>query len=155
MAVSKRYLLIEKDIMIKLFKYIGLSASLSIACVQGAAAANDLFRCDRTYASDRGFKESLRGNSAFLNRTFPLELKIVIAENRSWAASYYGIQLNRGKNEKKYDVIRTKNGFQISGQKLRTTGEITVIFRQGGKKMGSPASYQCDKPKKTNWVPKD
>jgi len=141
--------------MFGLVRYIGLSVCLGIASVQGAAAANDFFRCDRTYASDQGFKESLRGNSAALNKMFPLELKIVIAENRSWAASYYGIKRNRAKNDKKFDIIATPNGFKINGQQLRTSGEITITFTQAGKKMASPARYSCDKPKKTSWFPKD
>ena len=141
--------------MVGLVRYIGLSLFLSIASAQGVAAANDFFRCDRTYASDHGFKESLKGDAAALNKMFPLELKIVIAENRSWAASYYGIKRNRAKNDKKFDIIATENGFKINGQQLRATGEITITFNQAGKKMGLPARYLCDKPKKTSWYPKD
>ena len=74
--------------MFGLVRYIGLSVCLGIASVQGAAAANDFFRCDRTYASDQGFKESLRGDAAALNKMFPLELKIVIA-------SFMGYLINK------------------------------------------------------------
>jgi len=141
--------------MFRLVRYILLSVCLGVASVQVAAAANDFFRCDRTYASDQGFKESLRGDAAALNKMFPLELKIVIAENRSWAASYYGIKRNRAKNDKKFDIIAMPNGFKINGQQLRTTGEITINFNQAGKKMGLPARYLCDKPKKTRWEPEN
>ena len=113
-----------------------MSALLGIASVQGVAAANDFFRCDRTYASDHGFKNSMKNNAAALNRMYPLELKIVIAEDRSWAASYYGVHRNRSKNARKFDIITTKNGFQIHGKALRTTGEINITFNQGGKKQG-------------------
>jgi len=141
--------------MFRLVRYILLSVCLGVASVQGAAAANDFFRCDRTFASDQGFKESLRGDAAALNKMFPLELKIVIAENRSWAASYYGIKRNRTKNNKKFDIITTRNGFTINGKQLRTTGKIIITFQEAGKKMASPARYLCDKPKKTSWFPKD
>ena len=141
--------------MKKLFTYIGLSVFLSVISAQGVAAANDSFRCDRTYASDHGFKDSLKGDSAALNRMYPLELWIVVAADRSWAASYYGVHRNRSKNFKKFDIITTKNGFMISGQTLRTSGEISISFSQGGKKSGFPARYQCDKATKTNWKPED
>jgi len=139
--------------MNKFLNRIGLSAVMSLAFAQGTLAANDFFRCDRTFASDQGLVK--RGDPAVLNQMYPLELKIVIAENRSWAASYYGVHRNRGKNFKKNDIIVMKNGFQIYGKELRTTGEIMITFNQAGKKTGRPARYQCDKPNKTSWKPDD
>jgi hypothetical protein len=139
--------------MEKIFRCVSLSVVLGIASVQGVAAANDFFRCDRIYASDHGFKDSMKNDPAALNRMYPLELKIVIAEDRSWAASYYGVHRNRSKNFRKYDIIQTTNGVQIYGKELRTTGEINITFNQGGKKTGFPARYQCDKPNKTRWEP--
>ena len=132
---------------------MGLSVVMNLAFAEVSLAANDFFRCDRTFASDQGLVK--RGDPNTLNKMYPLELKIVIAENRSWAASYYGIKRNRAKNDKKFDIIATQNGFKINGQQLRTSGEITITFTQAGKKMASPARYSCDKPKKTSWFPKD
>jgi hypothetical protein len=84
----------------------------------------------------------LRGDAAAVNKMFPLELKILIAENCSWAASYYGIVRNRGKNNKKFSIISTRNGFKINGQQLRTTDEINITFTQAGKKW-QPTQGTC------------
>jgi hypothetical protein len=139
--------------MKKFINLMGLSVVMNFAFAEVSLAANDFFRCDRTFASDQGLVK--RGDPNTLNKMYPLELKIVIAENRSWAATYYGVHSNRGKSFRKNDIIVTKSGFQIYGKQLRTTGEIMITFNQAGKKTGRPARYQCDKPKKTRWEPDD
>ena len=55
-----------------------------------ALAANDVFNCERKTFSSINFSAS-----ADMDNIYPKELWIVIAENKSWAASYYGVQRNR------------------------------------------------------------
>ena len=97
--------------MKKFINLMGLSVVMNLAFAEISLAANDFFRCDRTFASDQGLVK--RGDPNTLNKMYPLELKIVIAENRSWAATYYGVHRNRGKSFRKNDIIVTKSGFQI------------------------------------------
>jgi len=129
-------------------------AALIVSTATASTAANDFFRCDRTSASTQGFKKSLQNDRAALDRTYPKELKIVISEDRSWAATYYGVKRNRSGNFRKNDIIKHPS-FMINGKELRTTGKIWITFGQGGKKLGQPASYTCDSPKKTRWQPED
>jgi hypothetical protein len=139
--------------MLKILKFLSSGVLLTILSANLAFAANDYFRCDRLSASSDGFKKSLRNDPNALNRTFPLELKIVIAEDRSWAASYYGVHKDRSRNFRNNDIIKTKNGFQIYGKNLRTTGKVNISYNSGGMKTGTPAYYQCDKALKTQWEP--
>ena len=113
-------------------------------------AANDLFDCERKVYSTIGFKDS-----ADMDNFYPKKLQIVIAENKSWAASYYGVHRNRANSARKNDVVRTKNGFRIDGRKLRSDGEIFVTYYKQGFKQPIPARYQCGKGKKTSWKPAD
>jgi hypothetical protein len=117
-----------------------------------AAAANDYFRCDRITASNFDLIDK---SAAGVDKMYPKELKVVIASDKSWAASYYGIDTDRSKSERKNDIVLTKNGFRLDGTKLRKTGALYVHFYKPGYKQGSPAVYECDKPTKTSWKPKD
>ena len=113
-------------------------------------AANDLFKCERKVYSAHAFKDSTD-----LDNIYPKELSIVIAENKSWAASYYGVHRNRSNSARKNDVVRTSNGFRIDGRKLRSDGEIFITYYKPGYKQPIPATYQCGKGKKTYWKPAD
>lgn len=115
-----------------------------------ALASNDLFRCERKSFSSINFKESVD-----MDNVYPKELSIVIASDRSWAASNYGVQSNRSKVQRKNDIIRTKNGITIDGNRLRTTGKIFITLNNQGYKSPIPATYQCGKGKKTSWEPED
>ena len=125
-----------------------LSFLLIVFTITPVFAANDEFRCERKHFSNINFK-----NSADLDNVYPKKLWIVIAENKSWAASYYGVQRNRSGAARKNDVIRTKNGVTIDGNRLRSTGEIFIMINNQGFKSPIPATYQCGKGKKTSWKP--
>jgi hypothetical protein len=139
--------------MSKILKLLSSGVLLTVLSTNYVFAADDYFRCDRLSASSHGFKKSLQNDPNALNKAFPLELKIVIAADRSWAASYYGVQRERSRNFRNNDIIHTKNGFQNYGKNLRTTGKVNVTYKSGGMKTGSPAYYQCDKALKTQWEP--
>ena len=133
-------------------KLLGLSVLVSLLGVSSAFAANDYFRCDRIVASNFDLIDK---TAAGLDRVYPKELNIVIAADKSWAISQYGKHSNRKGAAIKNDIIRTPNGFMLDGTKLRTTGKVYVYFHKQGKKQNTPATYKCDKPKKTSWQPKD
>ena len=117
-----------------------------------ALAANDSFRCDRVAASSVGLKKEYQSRNG-LEKVFPLELWIVIAEDKKWAASYYGVDEKRSINEQKFDIMRFKF-WEINGKALRSTGEIYVQSRPiAGQKNSIPAKYRCDEAIKTNWQP--
>jgi hypothetical protein len=113
-------------------------------------AANDLFDCERTVYSTHNLKASTN-----VDKMYPKKLKIVIAENKAWAASYYGVHRNRSNSARKNDVVRTKNGFRIDGRKLRSDGEVFVSYYKQGYKRTIDATYQCGKERKTSWKPAD
>ena len=127
-----------------------LSFVFIVFTITPVLAANDEFRCERKHFSNIHFK-----NSADLDNVYPKKLWIVIAENKSWAASYYGVQRNRSGAARKNDIIRTKNGVTIDGNKLRSTGKIFIMIKNQGFKTPIPATYQCGKGQKTSWKPAD
>lgn len=133
-------------------KTIALCSLVILFGANSAVAANDYFRCDRVSASNFDLIDK---SAAGVDRMYPKELKIVIASDKSWAVSYYGKDTDRSKAERKNDIVITKNGFKLDGTKLRETGALYVHFYKPGKKQNTPASYKCDKPKKTSWKPKD
>ena len=135
-----------------LAKSIVLCSIAVLLGVNTAAAANDYFRCDRVAASNFDLIDK---SAAGVDKMYPKELKIVIASDKSWAVSYYGKDTDRSKAARKNDIIKTKNGIKLDGTQLRKTGKLYVHYYQPGKKQNTPASYKCDKPKKTSWKPKD
>ena len=138
--------------MKRIHKTIALCSLVILFGANSAVAANDYFRCDRVSASNFDLIDK---SAAGVDRMYPKELKIVIASDKSWAVSYYGKDTDRSKAERKNDIVVTKNGFRLDGTKLRKTGALYVHYYQPGKKQNTPASYKCDKPKKTSWNPKD
>lgn len=135
-----------------LLKSITLCSIVVFVGVNSAAAANDYFRCDRVAASNFDLIDK---SAAGVDKMYPKELEMVIAADKSWAVSYYGKDSDRSKAERKNDIVITKNGFKLDGTKLRKTGVLYVHFYKPGYKQGSPAKYECDKPKKTSWELKD
>ena len=133
-------------------KTIGLCSLVIMFGANSAVAANDYFRCDRVAASNFDLIDK---SAAGVDKMYPKELKIVIASDKSWAASYYGKDTDRSKAARNNDIVVTKNGFKLDGTKLRKTGVLYVHFYKPGYKQGAPARYKCDKPKKTSWKPKD
>lgn len=117
-----------------------------------ALASNDYFRCDRIAASSVGLRKEYQSQKG-LEKVFPLELEIVIAKDKKWAASFYGVDEKRSINERKFDLMRFKH-WEIHGEGLRSTGEIYVRNRpSAGLKNTIPAKYKCDRAIKTNWQP--
>jgi hypothetical protein len=133
-------------------KTIGVCSLVIMFGANSAVAANDYFRCDRVAASNFDLIDK---SAAGVDRAYPKELKIVIASDKSWAVSYYGKDTDRSKSARKNDIIKTKNGIKLDGAQLRKSGKLYVHYYQPGKKQNTPASYKCDKPKKTSWKPKD
>jgi len=125
---------------------------LSNFCATFGFAQNDFFRCDRISASSVNLKKEYQSPNG-LNKVFPPELKIVIAKNKKWAASFYGVTKNRNANEMKFDIMTFKN-MRIDGKLLRSSGDLYVrIISSAGHKHGIPAKYKCDKATKTSWSP--
>ena len=135
--------------MVKMVKFI-IGVAFIIFTAFPALAANDVFNCERKSFSTINFN-----NSVDIDNVYPKELWIVIASDKSWAASYYGVHRNRSSRVKKNDIIRTKNGVTIDGNRLRTTGKIFIMIHNQGYKSPIPATYQCGEGKKTSWEPKD
>ena len=127
-----------------------LGVAIIIFTAFPALASNDVFTCERKTFSSINFSAS-----ADMDNIYPKELWIVISENKSWAASYYGVQRNRSGAARRNDVIRTSNGVTIDGNKLRSTGVVFIMINNQGYKNPIPAKYQCGKGQKTSWEPED
>ncbi len=116
----------------------------------GISPAHDFYRCDRVAASTQALKKGLQ-----LDQVFPKETKFVIAENKSWLASQWGIQRGRSKNERLYNIANFKSGFKFLGSDLASKSEVTIQFGRAGYKSALPARYVCDNPLKNEWEPEE
>ena len=123
------------------------SSFLSIQVV-GAYAGNDYYRCDRESYSRTGLTQNANINEIFLP-----ELSIIIARDKTWLASEYGIDKSRSENEQKNNIARFDNNFQIHGQKLKSESIVWLKYSHVDLKNNGGAKYICDKPIKTDWQP--
>ena len=114
----------------------------------GAYAGNDFYRCDRESYSRTGLS-----HNANIDEIFLPELSIIIARDKTWLASEYGIDRNRSANEQKNNMARFDNSFQIHGQKLKSESIVWLKYSHVDFKTNGGAKYRCDKPIKTDWQP--
>ena len=125
-----------------------LCSPLLLMQAVGASAQNDYYRCDRESYSRTGLKQNAKVDEVYLP-----ELSIIIAKDKSWLASEYGLDKIRSETEKKNNIAIFTNGFQIHGQKLETESTVELKIIHNDFKSGGGAKYKCDKPIKTDWEP--
>ena len=113
------------------------------------------FDCSRLSFSPNGFTTRAAAES-----WFPKEIYIVIDGEQKWMATSYGLDRDRSKNERKFNIARHRNGIHtlvVKGKTLskNAAGNVSVQLQTQGYKSSFPAQYSCNKGTPTTWEPKD
>ena len=134
--------------MCQIIKILSVCSSFLFIQAVGAYAGNEYYRCDRESYSRTGLTKNANIDEIFLP-----ELSIIIARDKTWLASEYGIDKSRSENEQKNNIARFDNNFQIHGQKLKSESIVWLKYYHVDIKNNGGAKYKCDKPIKTDWQP--
>lgn len=113
------------------------------------------FDCSRLSFSPNGFTTRAAAES-----WFPKEIYIVIDGEQKWMATSYGLDRDRSKNERQFNIARHRNGIHtlvVKGKTLskNAAGNVSVQLQTQGYKSSFPARYSCKKGTPTTWEPKD
>ena len=116
------------------------------------AVAAKGYECKRTNLNTRGFANNVAAES-----WYPKMLNVAYADNEKWAASYYGVDEKRTKNERNFGVSNYNAGQVFvslrHSNKDQNNSSLIVTLKSTGLRDVTPAEYNCGPSYQTDYTP--
>ena len=110
------------------------------------------YECKRTNLNARGF-----ANNGAAESWYPKTLNVAYADNEKWAASYYGVDEKRSKNEREFGVSNYNAGQVFvslrHNNKDQNSSSLIVTLKSSGLRDVTPTKYTCGPSYQTDYTP--
>lgn len=116
------------------------------------AVAAKGYECKRTNLNARGF-----ANNGAAESWYPKMLNDAYADHGKWAASYYGVDEKRTKNEREFGISNYNAGQVFVNLRYSNKGQnnsdLIVSLNSPGLRDVTPTKYTCGPSYRTDYTP--